>query len=137
MEMLREEETKSVCFTRWPNARVVAIQCDTSFQTDCLKLRLPCLVYVMGLGIFCFCLFLSDLLYTGSSTQVDESLHLGDTGDLWYKERSVHYDSCAFAVVSFVLLVFGRRSVVWLLAIRFLHCIYLAIAYPSASLVTY
>lgn len=42
------------------------------FQTDCLKLRLPCLVYVVGLGIFCFCLSLSDLLYTGSPTQVGE-----------------------------------------------------------------
>lgn len=122
-ETLRAEVTKSVCSTRW---RERLLLCDyvlylfqpLTYYTLC---RLPCrsgLVFFSGiLGGFSS---LRSLFYTGLRRSISRAFGLYDAGT-WHKDL-VHYHSRFCRALLVCLLVFGRRSVVWLLAGKKSHC---------------
>lgn len=92
------------------------------------------MLWVLGYSVFVFSL--SDLLYTGSLTQVD-GLCTWATLEISGIKKDLYITIVARLLLFSLFCWFSvvvQSSGFWQ---TFLHCILLAIAYPSASLVTY
>jgi hypothetical protein len=115
------EEMKSVCFTRWPNARVVVIKCDTFPNRLFIRAYLVFGLVMDFLGILARPFLL--LLYTGSRPSVlEHRAWATETKGSLVQKKDLYITIVAFAAVSLFcwFSVVVQSSGCW----QTLHCIF-------------